>query len=327
MVRKDNFIQITRVVSALGVFLVHFGQLLGLGGWLRNITDLGQYCLYFFFVISGYLICNWNGENRKDWIKKKIIRLAPLYYAMLVFYMGVHHIVLKNVPPDPLHLGWLRFFTGINSLLPSEEPFWKSIHALWYVSVVWIFYCIVCICWKKLKNLSIFSWYAIFVVTLALALVIYKIDDNASTSILCFFEYFVLGIIANKYTYGKHIIIVPLISLVVLIVFMDWLTVNIMVATVFSIIIIIFKNRFNCYPNKFIEKVINACDECTYALFLVHPVFIDLVVPFLKMYSFNNVLIIIFSLILMIVVVLCAHYIYEKNIQKILFNICNRKKE
>lgn len=41
MVKKNNFIRIVRVISAFGVFLVHFGQLLGLGGWLRNITDLG----------------------------------------------------------------------------------------------------------------------------------------------------------------------------------------------------------------------------------------------------------------------------------------------
>lgn len=317
--QKDNFIQIVRVISAFGVFIVHFGQVLGFSGVIRSVTDLGQYCLYFFFVLSGYLVCNWNGEKRLIWLKKKFIRLAPLYYAMLVFYMLIHHVVLKNVPEDPWHLGWIRFFTGLNALLPSEEIFWKSIHALWYVSAVWIFYCVVSLVWKNLKNVSIYILYVIFVSVVTMAIIMYKADEFAGVvNIFCFFQYFVLGIIANKYTKGKHILILPLISVALLIVFKDWLTFNIFVATIFTLILILFKNRFTTYPNAFIEKVINICDECSYALFLVHPVVIDLVIPFLRMYELNECLIMSVSLLIMVVGVLCAHYIYENNVQRLL---------
>ena len=57
MKNKNRGIQVLRVLAALGVFAVHFGQRMELSGILRNITDFGRYGVHLFFIISGYLSC------------------------------------------------------------------------------------------------------------------------------------------------------------------------------------------------------------------------------------------------------------------------------
>ena len=68
--RKDLFIQLSRIIACLGVCGVHIGygyEVKGIGG----VLSVGRYGLFVFFVLSGFLACMWNGEDRRTYIKKK----------------------------------------------------------------------------------------------------------------------------------------------------------------------------------------------------------------------------------------------------------------
>lgn len=148
--RKDAFIQITRILSCIGVCAVHLKYKFEIHGISGNLMELGRYCLFVFFVLSGYLVGMWNGENRKRFIIKKIIRLVPVYYVTLFCCIFIHNIVLRENHGSILN--WLRYFTGLNAWLPSIDPFWKSLHVNWYVSVVWGFYVIAALFWGGYEN-------------------------------------------------------------------------------------------------------------------------------------------------------------------------------
>lgn len=63
--KRDLFIQISRVAACLGVCTVHIAQNCHVSGVGGALMGMGKYGLFVFFVLSGYLVCTWNGgENR-----------------------------------------------------------------------------------------------------------------------------------------------------------------------------------------------------------------------------------------------------------------------
>ena len=55
MNQKIYSLKLFRVMSCIGVVLVHYGQRASLNGIFRTITDFGAYGVYMFFIISGFL--------------------------------------------------------------------------------------------------------------------------------------------------------------------------------------------------------------------------------------------------------------------------------
>lgn len=56
-VGPNDSIRIWRILSCVGVLVVHLGWKMRLEGNVRAFTDFGQYGVYLFFIISGYLAC------------------------------------------------------------------------------------------------------------------------------------------------------------------------------------------------------------------------------------------------------------------------------
>ena len=63
MNKKDRLIQIIRIVACGGVLGVHCSGKFGITGIMGKLLSYGQYGLYIFFVLSGYLAAKWNGES------------------------------------------------------------------------------------------------------------------------------------------------------------------------------------------------------------------------------------------------------------------------
>ena len=319
---KDISIQIFRILAAGGVLLVHFNYRFDISGYLGKILSLGKFGLYVFFILSGYLATFWDGNNVKKWIKKRIWRLVPVYYIILTFYMIWHSWIVKDVPSDNFGLGWYRYYLGLNALLPSNDIFWKGIHAIWYVSVVWIFYLIHAICWRYLCEKKIFFWIKIFILLSFGALTLDLVDPLATVNFFAFLQYFVLGIIVSKVDNKRNIIGILVLLILPTIFFIlgdHWLAMNLFFAIGFSAVLAMTKNRWVTYPNDFIKNVINKLDSITYCIFLVHPIVIDL----LSVYTISigiakslQILIFVFSTIILIILL----RIIEKLIQRELFN-------
>lgn len=259
-----------------GVMLVHVGCRYEIFGFLGKVFRFGQYGLYAFFILSGYFAATWDGNDRKRYIKKKIVRLVPVYYILLAIYILLHTFILDDVPYDAYGLGWFRFITGLNSLLPSEIIFWKGIHAIWYVSVVWIFYLMHALLWDKVKKFCIRFWIILFFVLSIISVTIGRIDPLYSVNILAFMQYFVLGIIAQKYVKKDLYLIVLILTPLIVYLLKDlWLSKNIIFSVLFMVIIISIKNKCVTCPNKLVQVICDTLDEHTYTLFLVHPFFVD----------------------------------------------------
>lgn len=162
-INRNESIKIWRVLSCIGVLIVHLGWKMRLEGNMRALTDFGQYGVYLFFIISGYLSCFSQELQKGDvlvyWYKR-VVRLLPLYYFVIVIYFIAETYIFKTVPVDSTGLGWLRYFLLLFGFVKSDVKFWHNIGFTWTIPVFLIFYLLAPL---KLKIIKSFwqSWPAI----------------------------------------------------------------------------------------------------------------------------------------------------------------------
>lgn len=105
-----------------------------------------------FFVLSGFLACH-SFENRQktgEYYKKRAIRILPAYYVAVIGAMLFHQFVLKDVTANIFGLGWIRYFLGLNTVLPSTNyDLWNNTYGLWTMS---------CFIWFYVMAPTIFKW-------------------------------------------------------------------------------------------------------------------------------------------------------------------------
>lgn len=146
MKRYDN-IQIFRVAACLGVFVTHLAPRMGITGQAAAIANFGASGVYLFFIISGFLACadpkiraGGSGKEILSYYMKRLLRILPLYYAVILYNMALHILILRDVPQDPAGLYWLRYFLLTNAFLPAPDNFWANLGATWTISLFAVFY-------------------------------------------------------------------------------------------------------------------------------------------------------------------------------------------
>lgn len=158
---------ILRICAALMVFTIHlFIFVPGLPRALCDILSNGGYGVSVFFVISGFLIFESLSRSKsvKEYYKKRIARIIPAYYAILLVGIFVWDIWLKQMPKDTLSLGWIRYFLCLNTWVPSVEyDAWNNLWGLWTISCFMFFYLIAPLLKKWINN---FNKSAIFMVAM-----------------------------------------------------------------------------------------------------------------------------------------------------------------
>ena len=74
----------------------------------------------------------------------------PAYYVAVIGAMLFHQIILKDVTADIFGLGWLRYFLGLNTVLPSTNyDLWNNTYGLWTMS---------CFIWFYIMAPFVFKW-------------------------------------------------------------------------------------------------------------------------------------------------------------------------
>lgn len=138
---------ILRICAALMVFCIHL--FIFVPELPRSVCDIlsnGGYGVSVFFVMSGFLIFESlkNSKSLKEYYVKRISRIVPSYYAILVLGIVVWDLVLHQMPADTYaHLGWLRYFLFLNTWIPSAEyGSWNNLWGLWTISCFMFFYLI-----------------------------------------------------------------------------------------------------------------------------------------------------------------------------------------
>ena len=150
--KRDLSIQGLRACAALFVMTEHLApNLPGLGHWLRNLgASAGGVML--FFVISGYVIGlatkqPWSAGSRADYWRRRLVRLAPLYFLAVTFALIVS--AWFGVPlslPDTV-----ANFLCLQNLQPYGPLNFKPVTtdgAIWSLHYEMVFYALFLLVWR-----------------------------------------------------------------------------------------------------------------------------------------------------------------------------------
>ena len=114
---------ILRVTAAAMVFMIHFAGYRNLPKpqFVFMLFRHFNFGVCMFFVMSGYLIMQSVDASRNvnEYFVKRVSRIIPAYYAIIVFAIIVWDIILGQMPKDTmLGIGWLRYFLFLNGIIP-----------------------------------------------------------------------------------------------------------------------------------------------------------------------------------------------------------------
>ncbi len=133
-----------RVLAMAGVLVVHCAQQFPVPPQIYSILRSGAFCVQIFFVISGYLACFSFAKPETSitsYYKTRALRILPTYYAAVIVAMIYVEFATAGYNADCLHLGWLRYFLGLNTILPSSNfSQWNNAFGFWTMTEFILFY-------------------------------------------------------------------------------------------------------------------------------------------------------------------------------------------
>lgn len=147
-----------RVLAAAMVFMIHFAGFRNLPKpqFVFNLFRHFNFGVCIFFVISGYLIMQSveSSGSLKEYFIKRVSRIIPAYYIIIIFAIIVWDLILGQMPKDDmLGIGWLRYFLFLNGVLPSREYYyWNDLWGLWTMSCFMLYYLIAPVIRKYIKS-------------------------------------------------------------------------------------------------------------------------------------------------------------------------------
>ncbi|NMC36402.1 acyltransferase [Candidatus Beckwithbacteria bacterium] len=163
---KLKYIDGLKGIAILGVMAVHNAQLNleDLPDWFVKIVAKGAHGVQLFYIITGILIFlslqsrlgkTYKKESVFKFYKDRIIRIAPLYYLAIVYYLAQKGLGPRYWLGDAESITTFNILSNIlfiNNLFPY---FINSIVSGGsFVSTVMIFYVVSPILFKKIKNLQ-----------------------------------------------------------------------------------------------------------------------------------------------------------------------------
>lgn len=139
-----NGLSLLRVISVTMILLVHFGQSVPMPDFLHIPIVWCRHGVQMFYLLSGFLIyASLSKKTDGIWYfyKKRIVRIIPIYFTVIVINIILFDCILDVVPDDSMRLGWLRYFLFLQTMVPSESvEYWNNISALWTMSAFALFY-------------------------------------------------------------------------------------------------------------------------------------------------------------------------------------------
>ncbi len=335
MKKYDN-IQIFRVLACLGVFVTHVAPRMGAEGWAAKAANDGASGVYLFFIISGFLACGakelGRGSGKKGiliYYCKRLFRILPLYYAVILYNILLHSLVLKDVTPDPGGLYWLRYFFLTNAFLPAPDNFWANLSATWTISLFAVFY----LCAPFLVRMARGITSAALLYAGALLLRYVWVGAGLSDYMMFFYylHYFVLGILVWHLTgKGQRFRSLAVLAAVAAGIF---LAVSLAGKEADSFLIqswffagaILLTGGFswkkgdgkNTAFYRMMEKGFALFDRYSYAIYLVHAVVVDGIVLLQAHVSISGLLVLVLAAALTAAGALAAHAWIEKPSEKL----------
>jgi len=311
-------ISLLRVIATIGVFLVHFGQRMGLSGTIRKITDFGMYGVQLFFVISGFLIINSLDKcnNTKDILKfyiKKIIRLLVLYYLIVAWFFVSETFIFKDIVADEYNLKWFRYIFLLNGIVPSSTYLWSNVGITWTIPLFLMAYLITPILYKVLKINNTLKLTILFFVMLILSIFKNRIFGNWFP----FFSHyyiFVGGMLVYKALKENHQTLISFGCLAFSFVLLALNLYFVTVLTLLFMLLTIVTYEMNC-NNKYLLYTIETIDTYSYTLYLGHGI---IFCSILDKFTFNLYIKLFIAIIGTLLITISLYHLYEKPTTKYL---------
>ena len=206
MKQYDN-IRIFRAAACLGVFVTHLAPYLEIEGTAAWLANQGAAGVYLFFMISGFLaggdreLLSGRKHAALRYYKKRLLRLLPLYDAVVLYNMALHILILRDVPADPDGLYWLRYFLLTNAWIPAPDQFWANLTATWTVCLFFAFYLFAPVLPQLIRGVG--SAFFAYVLTLALRYLWTAAGLSDYMMIFYYLHYFVLGMLVYQIVEAK----------------------------------------------------------------------------------------------------------------------------
>ena len=278
---RDFSLDILRTLSCVMVLGVHLGQHVVFPGAFGVFFAKGSTGVGFFFILSGYLSCvslerlHAKYSSHREvilvfWIKK-LLRILPLYYIVMLFYMILYYSI-GEVPKDNTGLYWIKYFLLVNAFIRSDNMFWNNLGAVWSISCFVFFYLICPFCYNAIRR----YWMAWTSVIAAYGLLKYIDSKEIYNLPLRWLFYFMLGILIYR-TYKEHKEIFTLAILLVLALFCI-LTENgtTIIASLLAASFIIATRNLNSDDSfTFVKRIIQHISMISYSIYLIHPAVIE----------------------------------------------------
>ena len=336
-----------RFLAFLMVFVSHCS--IPEDSFLKYFKHLGGIGVVFFFVLSGFLITyilliekvNVQTINLKNFFKRRILRIWPLFYAILLFAFATPYILaffqipFSNEGYTPNWIMSFLFLENYKVMMENNIPNVAPLIVMWTLCIEEHFYIlwgilIYVISLKKIAHLAIIS----FVISI-IFIIIYQKFDIDPRDILTNLCYFAAGAIpAIIFVFRENIILklneMPNIF--------SWLYVAFITVTVLLISnkILVFPKSINAvilsilFAGLILSTLGEKCGfrisdktwiahlgKYTYGLYLIHPIVIMLFIKLGDRFHWNWFLTICLSFILTIILAFISYHLFEKQFLKL----------
>ncbi|MGB5417863.1 acyltransferase family protein [Algibacter sp.] len=277
-----------------------------------SIFNRGIEAVYMFFVLSGFLIIrliyiekNTGTFSIKKFYMRRILRIFPLYYLVLIFGFLFYHLILQiiGIPYQnnyPLKEGILLTLFFLPNIFAELYKPGGILEVLWSIGIEEQFYILIAPLLFLLQKKHILQ------VLTFIAMVYFFVFHLASFSFLktYSFVYFYLligGMVAIleekkklEFLKSNKIFPISIVVLVVLYFFTDFLVFkndilqNLITAILFSLFI--HTISFNNWSFKIKNKLINYLGQISYGIYMYHIIILNFVVYIFIKINNKNIL-------------------------------------
>lgn len=335
-----------RFFSFLLVFLHH--SPVPASSWFAYLSRSGGVGVVFFFVLSGFLITyilleekiQNNGICLKKFYVRRILRIWPLFYAMLLlafitpYLLDALHLSYSNDGYQPDWLMSALFLENYKMMITGSFPNVSPLGVMWSLCIEEHFYLVwgILISQIAIKRIPVLILASIIVANVCR--VIYNCSGLPTIDLFTNIDYFAFGAIPaylllvkseiisrleTLYAGVKYVVVLVTAILIFLLpnIRQQWIEMfSPLLLGIFFLLTILFSlPKTNCIKigdNLWISRL----GVYTYGLYLFHTIIINLF-KHTKMITFGWPVFLIISLVVTVLVSILSYHIFEKQFLKL----------
>ncbi len=290
MNKRNANLDIIRIIAILFVVLVHIQNYYGS---YHDFARWGLKGVPLFFILSGYLALKSldGGTNTKDYYIKRIIRIVPTYYIVLVIVYAFDvlcELIFNGKTPAETFgyygiggIRYCRYFLFLNTLIPSENGlWWNNRYAFWTMPAFALFYLMAPCLSRLLKKTEVALITAIFCMLAIpyasewlLNLPIDNIDTIATQNPIFQIYAFILGIaVYNSQKEHKEMLFAAAVIVITICTGLNWYGFELL----FSVAMIVAVNSQSIVIHDSAKKIIKILSDSSFTVYLLHGVILNI---------------------------------------------------